>query len=129
MAGDLVAIPDWLTVKKDMLDSRRKCNKYLSTYQHYKEFGLNEKVLDLYFNRFSSSIIDLYMQLRAKVEIPTEDFKELYSLDKLLKEESQLEKAEIILLYIRLNELIEAIGVTKIEIPRDEEVESWASDV
>ncbi len=116
------ALPDYLTVKKDILDSRRVANKHLSAYLHYKNIGLNQYTIDMYFQRFSSSCVNLYVQLRPKLEIPRDaKFLELKNIDGFLYEESKskMSKNTWLGLFLLMNDLIEALGISRIEIDKE----------
>jgi hypothetical protein len=118
------AYPAIDSVKKDILDARRNANRWLSIYNLYSRggFGLNKNTENKYFNRFVSEVIKLYMQLRMKCfdrksgqiykyYIP------LLKIDKYLLGEEEIKREEWIKNFIKLNRLIEEVGISKIEMP------------
>lgn len=107
------ALPAFEIVKKDILDSRREANKWLSVYNIYSGAGYNQKTMELYLNRFSAEVLRLYYQLEPKLD-SWEDFNDLIGFNP----KPEMSYEEWVSFFRRLNKFIEASGISDIGMPQ-----------
>jgi len=93
----------------------------------YKLKGYNPKGQD----EFKAMVITLYIELRTKLLYPKlKKFNELKKLDGYINEPEKLDYEKAIYYFLLMRDLLERLGITKIELPKypKEEVVGWGME-
>ena len=122
------ALPAFEQAKKDILDARRDATDLLaksimvisgSSPDFRMVSGEYHHKWHTTTHEFKGAVLRLYILLRPKINIPEdkEKYQKLYELDKVFTGDTKTFKVRGLVSYLNLlNDLIEELGITKIEM-------------
>ena len=107
------AFPQFEEVKKGIIEKKSKCIASYETYLLYKNYPLNEKVKDLYFNNFTSKVISLWLDVRSFVR-DWKDYQFLEGIWNEIKEDCEIDKIDWIEFFEKIDEFVFDVGITDV---------------